>query len=101
MLHLDLVNKDILASSLDEAVEEERARDGAEKEHIEEDEEQEESFEVLRNGEGQELIIRKWVVATRDVHDEDHVAKTWVIVCECICDCVIRNLYEYISHQGK
>ena len=48
VLHFDFVQKDVPAASMDVAVEKERARDGAEQEHVQEDEEEEECLKPLR-----------------------------------------------------
>ena len=53
MLHFDLVHQNILASSFNEAVEEKRARNRAEKEHVQKNKNKKEGLKILRNLEGQ------------------------------------------------
>lgn len=101
MLHFDLIDQDILAPSFGVTIEKERGRNGAEEEHVEEDEEQEECLEVLGDGEGQQLIIGKGIIATCDIHDEDHVTQTLIIIGEGVWGCGVWHLYENVSHQSK
>ena len=73
VLHLDLVEEDVLAPGLDVGVEQQRPRDRAEQEHVQEHEQQEEYLEPLRYLERQQLVVREGVVAPRHVHYEYHV----------------------------
>jgi hypothetical protein len=101
VLHLDLVQQDVLAARLYEAVEEQGARDGAEEEHVEEDEEEEEDLEPLRDGEGQQLVVGEGVVAAGDVHDEDHVPQARVVVGEAVRGGPLRHLDQHVAHQRE
>ena len=101
VLHLDLVEEDVLAPGLDVGVEEQGAGDRAEEEHVQEDEEQEEYLEPLRYLEGQQLVVGEGVVAAGHVDHEDHVPQRGVVVGEGVGDRPRGHLDQHAAHQRE
>lgn len=73
MLHLYLVDQNILTSGTDIGIEQQWPRNRAKQKHVQEDEEDKEKLEPFWNLKCQELIIRKRIIATTHVDIKDHV----------------------------
>lgn len=101
VLHFDLVEEDVLGTSFYVGVEEQGGRNRGEEEHVQEDKDQKEHLEPLREGERQQLVVRKGVVAASHVHDEDHVPQTPVVVGEGIVLCIRGHLDDRVAHQRE